>query len=196
MSDAPIPAVAPHWPPVPACYGWLSLDRRGGWRLQREPVRHQGFVAFLNAHYGTDGSGAWLVRNGPQKVFVALDYTPWVLRLETDGRLTTHTGADAGRIDTVHIDDEGNVLLHAGCGIGLLDDRDLPRLLAQCRLADGAPAGDDALIALLAATAAPADVPAVRWRNLAVQPIRRAEVAQRFGFVPAPAPDPAPGSVP
>lgn len=188
MSDVPISAGAPRWPDTPACYGWLSLDRRGGWRLQGEPVVHAGLLAFLNAHYQADDDGAWFVRNGPQKVFVALDYTPWVLRLEPDGRITTHTGVDAGCVDAVHVDEEGNALLHTALGIGLVDDRDLPGLLAQWRLADGAPADDDALMALVAGTAANADLPLVQWQGLSVQPIRRIEVAGRFGFLPDPGP--------
>jgi hypothetical protein len=33
-------------PEVPACYGWLSLDRRGRWRLRGETVTHAGLKAF------------------------------------------------------------------------------------------------------------------------------------------------------
>lgn len=199
MSDFDSPAASLRWPDVPACYGWLSLDRRGGWRLQGEPVVHRGLVAFLNAHYGVDDGGAWRVHNGPQKVFVTLAYTPWVLRLETDGRLTTHTGADAGRVDAVFIDEEGNLLLHTERGLGLLDDRDLPAVLAQCRVDDGTPA-DDALTALMdGETGSERAAPAVRWRTQVLQPIRRDEVARRFGFVPDPASDtspPATGTAP
>ena len=36
------------WPNVPACYDWLSLDRRGDWRLQGERVTHRGLIAFIN----------------------------------------------------------------------------------------------------------------------------------------------------
>ena len=68
------------WPNVPACYDWLSLDRRGDWRLQGERVTHHGFIALLNRQYGVDEHGCWFVQNGPQRVFVRLDYTPWVFR--------------------------------------------------------------------------------------------------------------------
>ncbi|KAI5912537.1 DUF2946 family protein [Thauera sp. 2A1] len=186
MSDAPVPAGAKRWPNVPACYGWLSLDRRGGWRLQGEQLTHAGLVAFLNAHYEADELGAWLVNNGPQKVFARLDYTPWVLRLEADGRISTHTGIDAGPVDALYLDEEGSALLHTAHGIGLLDDRDLPRLLAECRLADDSPADDDTLMALM--TGPEAERPRVRWRELPLQPIRRNDVAARFGFVADPAP--------
>lgn len=168
----------PPWPQVPACYGWLSLDRRGGWRLQGEPVTHGGLLAFLNHNYRGDDSGDWYVQNGPQRVYVGLAYTPLVLRLQADGRILAHTGADAGAASVAHVDDEGSVLLLTAAGIGLVDDRDLPDFVAECRLADGAPAEIEALLA-------GADV---RWRGLPLQPIARAEVAGRYRFTPDPQP--------
>lgn len=177
--DAPPPAP---WPEVPACYGWLSLDRRGNWRLQGERISHPGLIAFLNTHYDRDAAGNWLVHNGPQRVFVALDYAPWVLRLQTDGSVRAHTGADAGAIAAAYLDDEGNVLLRTSLGIGLLDDRDLPALLADCRQADGAPATDVALLAALEGCGR------LVWQGLALEPLKRAEAAARFGYQPSPAP--------
>ena len=79
------------WPNVPACYDWLSLDRRGNWRLQGERVTHRGLIEFMNRQYGSDESGCWFVQNGPQRVFVSLAYTPWVLRREGDA-FVTHNG--------------------------------------------------------------------------------------------------------
>ncbi len=50
------------WPNVPACYGWLSLDARGRWRLQDETISHPGMIAFLNANYTCEADGSWLVK--------------------------------------------------------------------------------------------------------------------------------------
>lgn len=180
-----LPAFSPHWPTVPACHGWLSLDRRGNWRLQGERVAHPGLLALLNGHYQCDATGAWFVQNGPQRVFVTLAYTPWVLRLQTDDQLVAHTGRPVRALSALHLDEAGNVLLHSELGIGLLDDRDLPALLAQCRLADGQPADDEALLHR-------PDAPTqIRWRGHSFLPIRQAEVATRFGYRPTP--HPAPG---
>lgn len=172
MSASPLPP----WPQVPACYGWLALDRRGRWRLRGEAVEHAGLRAFLDLHYHRSDDGEWFVQNGPQRVFVSLEYTPLVLRLQADGGLALHTGADAGAPLAVHVDDEGNVLVEVAAGIALMDDRDLPAFIAGCVGADGAPAEIEALL----------DGAPVRWRGLAVQPLRRAEVAGRFGFRPEP----------
>jgi hypothetical protein len=32
------------WPEVPACYGWLSLDRRGYWRLKEHVISRAGLI--------------------------------------------------------------------------------------------------------------------------------------------------------
>ena len=32
------------WPNVPACYGWLALDRRGRWRMRDEHAQAHGLL--------------------------------------------------------------------------------------------------------------------------------------------------------
>ena len=44
--DPSVIAAMAKWPNVPDCRGWLSLDRRGQWRLQGSPVRHAGLAEF------------------------------------------------------------------------------------------------------------------------------------------------------
>lgn len=174
--------VAVNWPEVPACYGWLSLDRRGCWRLKGQAISHAGLIGFINSHYGADASGNWVFQNGPQAVFVALDYTPLVLRLEADGRLTVHTGVAAGPVVAAYLDEEGNALLHTASGIGLLDDRDLPAFVAACQNAYGEPAGEGALLETMAGGSG------VFWCGLPLQSINCHDVALRFGFRALPAP--------
>jgi Protein of unknown function (DUF2946) len=170
------------WPNVPACYGWLSLDRRGRWRLKGETASHAGLIDFINRHYGPDGAGNWIFRNGPQAVYVALDYTPLVLRLQVDGGLAAHTGAAAGAATAAYLDEEGNALLETALGIGLLDDRDLAVFLGECVEAGRMPATDEALLAAVAGDAN------LIWRGVLLQRIRRSDVPLRFGFRPEPGP--------
>jgi hypothetical protein len=81
------------WPNVPACYGWLSLDRRGRWRLRGEAVTHAGLKDFLNRQYAHDEDGNYFVQNGPQRVFVELDVHAVGLAPDGGGRLLeTHVG--------------------------------------------------------------------------------------------------------
>ena len=182
--SAPPSDLAAHarWPNVPAVHGWLSLDRRGGWRLKGEPVTHPGMIRFLNASYGADDDGNWFVQNGPQRVFVMLDYTPLVLHLEGDGSLAAHTGAPTAALAGLYIDEDGNVLVHTAAGAGLLDDRDLCAFAAQCRDGDDAPASDAALMAVVAGGSG------VFWRGMPLQAIKRVDVPARFRFRPDPQP--------
>jgi len=170
------------WPDVPACYGWLSLDRRGDWRLQGERITHGGLIAFINRQYGCDDGGCWFVQNGPQRVFVSLAYTPWVFRQE-DGVLVSQTGAAGGAPRSLHVDEDGSVLLATALGIGLLDDRDLAGFLARCHDADGRPAGEDALFALMKGKSGQ-----VFWQGQPLQPIAAVDVPERFDFRQHPQP--------
>lgn len=177
------PSAAVKWPAVPACYGWLSLNRRGCWLLKRELISHRGLIRFINSHYAGDGSGNWVFQNGPQKVFVSLDYTPFVWRLEPDGRLTAHTGAAAGPVTAVFLDEDGSALLQSVLGIGLLDDRDLPTFVEACRNAHGEPADEADLLATMVGGGS-----AVFWCGLPLQATKRGDLPQRYGFRPNPAP--------
>lgn len=176
-------APAGSWPDVPACYGWLSLDRRGRWRLREEVVGHPGLLAYLGMNYGADEAGHWLVHNGPQRVYVELEYTPWVWRLGADGSLTAHTGGDGGYPTAAYVDEDGVVLLQSVLGIGVLDDRDLASFLGACRGRSGEPATEAELLDLVAGAGAAASVV---WNALPLQAVRREEVAARFGFVARP----------
>jgi hypothetical protein len=170
------------WPNVPACYDWLSLDRRGDWRLQGERVSHRGLIDFINRQYGCDEAGNWFLQNGPQRVYVSLACAPWVFRREAAGWLG-HTGQPAGAVKAIHVDEEGNVLLATELGIGLLDDRDLAQFLAECTLEDGRPADEAAFLALLAGGDS-----AIRWHDIPMDNIAAADLPQRYGFIATPRP--------
>lgn len=170
------------WPNVPACYDWLSLDRRGDWRLQGERISHRGLSEFINRQYGSDAAGCWFVQNGPQRVFVELASTPWIFRRTDDG-FSSHTGAAAGHVREILLDDGGSILLATELGIGLLDDRDLPHFLAECRDQSGQAAGEARLLGLMAGTAQP-----VFWQDHQLLPITAAELPLRYSFNPRPQP--------
>ncbi len=171
------------WPNVPACYDWLSLDRRGDWRLQGERVTHSGLIQFINRQYGCDESGCWFLQNGPQRVFVALAYTPWVFRREGES-FVSHTGEPSGDIKAIYLDEEGSILLETGLGIGLLDDRDLAHFIAECRAGTNRTADDDDLLALMTGSASGA----VLWRSLPLQRIAAVDVKKHYKFEPHPQP--------
>jgi Protein of unknown function (DUF2946) len=87
------------WPNVPACYGWLALDRRGHWRMRDEfaqqnnlpgsVIAHQALNEFISRNYACDRDGRYFFQNGPQRVFITLDATPWIVRMIPSDRDTT-----------------------------------------------------------------------------------------------------------
>ena len=119
------------WPDVPDVYGWLSLDRRGNWLLKGERIGNQALRDFISRNYNSDAQGRWYFQNGPQRVFVALAYTPLVLHFEGEA-LFDHCGRPFA-LQEAFLDDEGSVLMLGSRGIGLLDDRDLAAYADQAR---------------------------------------------------------------
>lgn len=148
MDDSVARALA-KWPDVPSVFGWLRLDQRGQWRLKDEIVRHAGLAAFLGRNYDADAQGNWYAQNGPQRVFVALDYTPWVVRIGADSQLETHTGLPLNSLKAAMLDEHGNFLLESEHGIGVVSDRDLTKVLEAVLTADGVRASEAELLAAM-----------------------------------------------
>jgi len=128
MDEAVLRAQA-KWPGVPDVYGWLALDRRGRWLLRNpardafEPIGNEALREFIARNYARDARGCWFFQNGPQRVFVRLLCTPFVVRTREGGfvdQCGQNFDAKAG-----FVDDEGSLLFAADRGVALLDDRDL-----------------------------------------------------------------------
>ncbi|MEO6623494.1 MAG: DUF2946 family protein [Burkholderiaceae bacterium] len=130
------------WPNVPHCYGWLGLDARGNWYLRDDSVQAQGafgggppqakgsllqhakLIDFIGRNYESDARGQWFFQNGPQRVYVELETTPWVLRVAADYSVSTHTGAIA-QAQRCLVDDAGKVYLDVDLGLGLVHSQDM-----------------------------------------------------------------------
>ena len=113
------------WPNVPAVYGWLDLDRRGNWLIKGERIGNAALRDFIARNYAADEHGRWFFQNGPQRVYVRLAYTPFVMHYEGE-HLFDQCGRALQALETF-LDDEGSVLIRGAHGVGLLDDRDLER---------------------------------------------------------------------
>lgn len=194
------------WPNVPACTGWLLLDRRGQWRMRDDAcqaagdlgdvIHHAALKRFIERNYEADATGRWFFQNGPQRVFVDLAYTPHVVRLHCDeagdggaSRLVDECG-NAFEPAAAWFDDQGSVLFSTAGGadagmprpaIALLHDHDLA-LFAERLAADAAPEA----MAGIPPDATPGAIPWGAGRSLPFAPIGAADVAGRFGFVPRP----------
>lgn len=177
------------WPNVPHCTGWLRLDARGNWRMRDEaaqaqnapgtPIRHVALIGFINRNYERDERGQWFFQNGPQRVYVELEYTPWVVRLSRDENgaptLADHAGQPFTPI-AAYLDEQGAVLFAddstTPARVAVLHDHDLDLFSELATLDDDGASGT------------------FHWRDgvaLALEPVRRDEVPARFGFVASPA---------
>lgn len=123
--DALVVQAMAKWPNVPAVYGWLSLDRRGNWRIKGERIANPALRDFISRNYESDGAGRWYFQNGPQRVYVTLEYTPLVVHYDGEA-LRDHCGRPFSARAT-YVDEEGSVLVEGNDTIALLDDRDLAR---------------------------------------------------------------------
>ena len=139
MDPSVIAAIA-KWPNVPAVFGWLALTARGEWRLRGEPIANAAICAFIGRNYVGDERGRWFFQNGPQRVYVALDVTPWIWRIGSDAaanELRAHTGAAAIRLTGAWLDGAGRLFLRTELGFGLVDSADAACAFAALRTVDG-----------------------------------------------------------
>jgi hypothetical protein len=159
------------WPNVPHCYGWLGLDERGNWYMRDDRtqaagpfpqakgslLRHEKLVDFIHRNYEHDAQGQWFFQNGPQRVYVELQATPWVWRVAPGDAVTSHTGRCA-EVRACFTDESGRLYLETDLGIGIVHTQDIVQAVEA--------------------------VEAGRWTP---QEVRAQELAQRFGFVASPA---------
>lgn len=191
MDDSVIRSIA-RWPNVPAVFGYLALDRRGQWILTGHRLDHQKTVEFINRNYAQDHHGRWYFQNGPQRVYVTLDYTPWIYRLR-NGRVETHAGHPADSVTSAWMDELGQLLLYTEHGIGLLHDQDLSEAVDSLVNGDGSQLDEQQVQNSLEQMDASGAVRLnllLNGRLVPLAPIRSDAVPTRFHFDPCPVPRP------
>jgi len=91
-------------------------------------LRHDKLIEFIHRNYESDASGCWFFQNGPQRVFVELEATPWIWRLHaSDGEVAavmSHTGR-AALVRSCLLDEHGRLYLDTDLGIGLVHSQDM-----------------------------------------------------------------------
>ncbi|OYU46222.1 MAG: hypothetical protein CFE44_03225 [Burkholderiales bacterium PBB4] len=130
------------WPHVPHCYGWLGLDARGHWYMRDDgaqargsfdsgqpgskgaQLQHEKLLAFIQRNYAADTQGQWYFQNGPQRVYVELESTPWIWRIDADFSVKSHTGETVECLRCMS-DEVGRVYLHTRLGLGLVHSWDV-----------------------------------------------------------------------
>jgi hypothetical protein len=182
------------WPNVPHCYGWLALDARGTWRMRDETAQraqapgdklnNAALVGFINRNYQHDERGCWYFQNGPQRVYVNLEATPFIARSDPAHGFVLHTGQPMAALEQAFMLDSGGIVLRAGEQLAQLDDRDVAQLLQSIEL-DGKPVGDEELMAWLDKRAGHLTL---RWqgRVIDIEGLQAEEAPQRFGYIQRP----------
>ena len=141
--DDIVKAALKKWPNVPHCWGWLALDARGDWYMRDERIQargpfpqvkgsrieHDKLKAFIERNYAADERGQWFFQNGPQRVYVQLEATPWVWRLlwpagAAAPQVSSHTGR-AATVGGSALDAEGRLYLFTDLGPGLVHSQDM-----------------------------------------------------------------------
>ena len=182
------------WPNVPHCYGWLGLDARGHWRMRDQQaqqqqlpgdkIAHAALLNFINRNYAPDERGCWFFQNGPQRVYVNLEATPYIARSDPQHGFVLQTGAPLAAIDTAYLCDNGALILRNDHIVAQVDDRDMAHVLPALRV-DGQAAGDEALLAWL--EKGQGNLMLLHdGKEIAVQPLVYASVPPTFGFQRAP----------
>jgi hypothetical protein len=96
-----------------------SFAQSKGSRLQ-----HDKLIAFIQRNYATDQEGKWFFQNGPQRVYVELEVTPWIWRIQLDGSIQAHSG-QAARLQRSWVDELGRLFLETDLGFGLVHTQDV-----------------------------------------------------------------------
>ncbi|QWE08435.1 DUF2946 family protein [Polynucleobacter ibericus] len=195
------------WPNVPDCFGWLALDRRGQWRMRDEftqknnlpgnVIQHAALNEFIARNYACDELGRYFFQNGPQRVFITLDITPWIVRItpsdhgqnfmnqchqpmEPTAALSDEKGNIyiIGKVDHIVCNSsnhDNNQFIKSDCQtIALLHDHDLDHFSELAKLREEACSFGGSWV----------------WqeKSLPLDPIHSEELASRFNFRAKPQP--------
>jgi len=183
------------WPNVPHCFGWLKLDARGQWRMRDEraqhldlpgdKIAHPALLGFINRNYTHDEQGRWYFQNGPQRVYVDLELTPYVVRTDPAEGFITQTGATLKAISQAWLTQEGQLVLVSETIVAVLDDRDVAAVLATLTVA-GRAASDEEIMEWLEGNDAVALLFPHGGNALPLQRTSADKLAGQFGFVTHP----------
>jgi len=191
------------WPNVPHCFGWLALDRRGQWRMRDEfvqanqlvgsAIQHAALNEYISRNYANDSLGRYFFQNGPQRVFVTLDATPFIARIfprESGPQLLTQCGTEIKPQGALS-DEKGNIYITGlfqqslsdqidgaaftkleSLSVALLHDHDLDLFSDQSKVMEDACSFRGSW----------------QWNGnqLPIEPIHSTELANRFHFVKVP----------
>jgi hypothetical protein len=181
------------WPNVPHCYGWLLLDARGAWRMRDERaqasnlpgdrITNPALLQFIHRNYTHDAKGQWFFQNGPQRVYVDLEATPFILHTDPAHGLMLHTGEPFTSINSVWMTERGEFLLAGSERIAMLDDRDLAQCMDDLRIGNDVPSEEQLVAWLHGAGNESGMTWTYQGHQYPLGRILREELTVRFGFI-------------
>jgi hypothetical protein len=187
------------WPNVPHCYGWLALDARGAWRMRDEraqalnlhgdKITNPALLGFIHRNYTHDQQGRWYFQNGPQRVYVNLEATPYIARTDPAHGFILHTGEPLGEIEAAWLAESGQLILKNQERIALVDDRDMAQCISLLRL-HGKMIEDEPLLDWISN---PSNLNQLTLqyagKSIPIQRIQFGRLASVFGYITTPRPD-------
>lgn len=187
------------WPNVPHCYGWLALDARGNWRMRDESAQHANsagdkivhtaLCGFINRNYDRDDAGRWFFQNGPQRVFVNLEATPFIARTDPASGLMLHTDEPVSSINAAWLTDTGKLIVQTDERIAQIDDRDLAQCLQWVQDAHQSVDIEFLLQWIVDTSDHTALWLKYRDQRIAISRLTEASMAAKFGFMTLPTPE-------
>jgi len=143
------------WPNVPHCFGWLGLDARGAWRMRDQQAQDRGTLGskianatlrgFIDRNYLADEQGRYFFQNGPQRVYVELEATPYIAHSDPLLGWVVQTGKVLDDCERAWLTAEGCLILESPHCLAQVDDRDMVAALSRLRL-DGQIATDEQVL--------------------------------------------------
>ena len=164
-------------------------------KLPGQVVKHAALNEFIARNYARDGVGRYFFQNGPQRVFISLDATPWIVRItpsnlgpnlinqcnqsmEPTAALSDEKGNIyiVGTVNQTIYDSNNNTqfIKRDDQTIALLHDHDLDHFSGLAKLREEACSFGGSWV----------------WREkqLPLDPIHSDELATRFNFITNPEP--------
>lgn len=191
--DASVLKAMQAWPDVPDVFGWLRLDGRGSWHLRNGRITNPALIQFIGRNYVRLNNGGYAFQNGPQRVHVELESTPFVVRLRggNDFGLEDQIGRPWNVVSQVWISQQGDMILERSDGetneVGRMHDHDLMALVSHFRGA-GQPLTDEQLTEALGDPETTKLQLNIGEHTVPCRKLMTDDLAQQFGFVALPRP--------
>ena len=120
-------------------------------------LKHEKLIDFIERNYSVDAQGCWYFQNGPQRVYVELEATPFIWRVDEQGAIFS-SARQTTTLVQVYMDERGWPYLQTALGFGLVHTQDVASLAKALEL-----------------------------RHWSIEEVSSAELPARFGYQMSPA---------